>query len=142
MFKWHIFKLRSLYSISLILISLNFNILPSKVVANEQQEPFEIWESESLISIQPSEIEDDENNQQETEDVSQNVDGITSGSFDFNLADATGLYDETYSGLNTDIWSNSDFQEIKNLFAALPQSLSGSVLRAVSYTHLTLPTSR
>ena len=129
MFKWHIFKLKSLYSISLILISLNFTILPSKVVANEQQEPFEIWESESLISIQSTEIEDDENNQQETEDVSQNVDGITSGSFDFNLADATGLYDETYSGLNTDIWSNSDFQEIKNLFAALPQSLSGSVLR-------------
>ena len=129
MFKWHIFKLRSLYSISLILISLNFTILPSKVVANEQQEPFEIWESESLISIQSTEIEDDENYQQETEDVSQNVDGITSGSFDFNLADATGLYDETYSGLNTDIWSNSDFQEIKNLFAALPQSLSGSVLR-------------
>ena len=129
MFKWHIFKLSSLYSISLILISLNFTILPSKVVANEQQEPFEIWESESLISIQSTEIEDDKNNQQETEDVSQNVDGITSGSFDFNLADATGLYDETYSGLNTDIWSNSDFQEIKNLFAALPQSLSGSVLR-------------
>ena len=129
MFKWHIFKLRSLYSISLILISLNFTILPSKVVANEQQEPFEIWESESLISIQSSEIEDDENNQQETEDVSQNVDDITSGSFDFNLADATGLYDESYSGLNTDIWSNSDFQEIENLFAALPQNLSGSILR-------------
>ncbi len=129
MFKWHIFKLRSLYSISLILISLNFTILPSEVVANEQQEPFEIWESESLISIQSSEIEDDENNQQETEDVSQNVDGITSGSFDFNLADATGLYDESYSELNTDIWSNSDFQEIENLLAALPQSLSGSILR-------------
>ena len=129
MFKWHIFKLRSLYSISLILISLNFIILPSKVVANEQQEPFEIWESESLISIQSSEIEDDENNQQETEDASQNVDSITSGSFDFNLADATGLYDESYSGLNTDIWSNSDFQEIENLFAALPQNLSGSILR-------------
>ena len=31
---------------------------------------------ESLISIQSTEIEDDENNQQETEDVSQNVDGI------------------------------------------------------------------
>ena len=129
MFKWHIFKLKLLYSISLILISLNFTNLLSKVVANEQQEPFEIWESESLISIQSSEIDDDENNQQETEDVSQIYDSITSGNFDFNLADAIGLYDELYSGLNTDIWSNSDFQEIENLIAALPQNLSSSILR-------------
>jgi len=39
------------------------------------------------------------------------------------------LYDETDSQLNIDIWSNSDFQEIENLFAALPQNLSGSILR-------------
>ncbi len=128
MFKWYIFNLNLLYSISLIVISLNFSILTSKVIANEQQEPFEIWESESLISIESPEIAEEENNQLGIDAVNQISDSITSGSFDFNLSDATGLYDESYSGLNTDIWSNSNFQEIKNLFDTLPQNLSSSIL--------------
>ena len=128
MFKRYILNLNLLYNISLILISLIFIILPEKVVANEQQEPFEIWESDSLISLQSSEIKEDEINEQEMEDVNQNSEGIISGSFDFNLVDAVGLYDETYSGLNTDIWLNSDFNEIENLFNNLLQNLSSSIL--------------
>ena len=105
-----------LYIISLFLISsffINVNAIADDIMS---QEPFEIWQENSVISEIESSKEKSKN-QELTNSQSQKV---KQEDFLFSKADAIGLYDSTNGGFEANIWNDSNLADIAYLIKIAP----------------------
>ncbi len=113
-----------LYIISLFLISsflINIDILAEDILS---QEPYEIWQENSVISEVESLAE--KSNTQETVNLTNQT--VKQENFLFTKADAIGLYDPTNGGLEANIWNGSNLEDIAYLINTAPLESTSSTL--------------
>ncbi len=116
MFFKSIYNKVTLYIISLSLISsffINIDILAEDILS---QEPYEIWQENSIISEIESSAE--KSNTQEALNLTNQT--VKQENFLFTKADAIGLYDPTNGGFEANIWDGSDLEDIAYLINTAP----------------------
>ena len=124
MFVKSIYNKVTLYIISLFLISsflINIDILAEDILS---QEPYEIWQENSVISEVESLAE--KSNTQETVNLTNQT--VKQENFLFTKADAIGLYDPTNGGLEANIWNGSNLEDIAYLINTAPLESTSSTL--------------
>ncbi len=124
MFVKSIFYKFVLYIISLFLLSsffINIDILAEDIL---NQEPFEIWQENSVISVIKSSSEQ-ENTQEAIKSPSQIVE---QENFLFTKADAIGLYDSSNGGFESNLWDGSNLEDISYLISLMPIESDSSTL--------------
>ena len=129
--KSDIFYISLLYIIRLIVISvilLNFErVVLAELISEE--EPFEIWEKSTLQSLpKPEELSVDATitNEDSSEFESNNV---IESDFTYSINDSFGLFDESNGGLKSNIWKDSELEDIHYLLIHSPEKLLNSELR-------------
>ena len=113
-----------LYIISLFLISsflINIDILAEDILS---QEPYEIWQENSVISEIESSVE--KLNTQETVNLTNQT--VKQENFLFTKADAIGLYDPTNGGFEANLWDGSNIEDIAYLINTAPVESTSSTL--------------
>ena len=101
---------------SLLIIIISFLVFLHNL--NAEEEPVDIWKLEKEIKTNNSGviIEDDQNEEisigVENNDSNNSINIIDSNSLEKKI-DIVGIYDPEDNGLNIDLWSNSDGNEIK-----------------------------
>ena len=113
-----------LYIISLFLISsffINVNAIADDIMS---QEPFEIWQENSVIS----EIEGSKEKSKNQELTNSQSQKVKQEDFLFSKADAIGLYDSTNGGFEANIWNDSNLADIAYLIKIAPLENSSSTL--------------
>jgi len=129
--KSDIFYISLLYIIRLIVISvilLNFERVVLAELLSEE-EPFEIWEKSTLQSLpKPEELSVDATitNEDSSEFESNNV---IESDFTYSINDSFGLFDESNGGLKSNIWKDSELEDIHYLLIHSPEKLLNSELR-------------
>ena len=113
-----------LYSISLLLISsflINIDISAEEI---SSQEPYEIWQEDSIILEIESSVE-----KLKTQKISNsNSQKVKQEDFLFTKADAIGLYDVTSGGFEANLWDGSNLEDIAYLINATPIESTSSTL--------------
>ena len=113
-----------LYIISLSLISsffINIDILADDIL---NQEPYEIWQENSVISEIESSVE--KSNTQEAVNLTNQT--VKQENFLFTKADAIGLYDPTNGGFEANLWDGSNIEDIAYLINTAPVESTSSTL--------------
>ena len=108
MFVKSIFYTFRLYIISLFLLSSFFINIEILAEDNLNQEPYEIWQENSVISEIKSSTK--EANTQEV--INSNSQIVKQDNFLFTRADAIGLYDTTNGGFESNLWDGSNLEDI------------------------------
>ena len=114
----------TLYIISLSLISSFFINIDVLAESNLSQEPYEIWQENSVISEIESSVEKS-NTQEEVNLTNQTV---KQENFLFTKADAIGLYDPTNGGFEANLWDGSNIEDIAYLINTAPVESTSSTL--------------
>ncbi len=114
----------TLYIISLSLISSFFINIDILAEDNFSQEPYEIWQENSVISEIESSVE--KSNTQET--VNINNQAVKQENFLFTKADAIGLFDPTNGGFEANLWNESILEDITYLVNIAPEESTSSTL--------------
>ncbi len=114
----------TLYIISLSLISSFFINIDILAEDNLSQEPYEIWQENSVISEIESSVE--KSNTQEI--VNINNQAVKQENFLFTKADAIGLYDPTNGGFEANLWNGSNLEDIAYLVNIAPEESTSSTL--------------
>ncbi len=115
----------SLYIISLFLISSFFINIDVLAEGNSSQEPYEIWQENSVIS--EIESSDEKSNTQEAVNLTNQT--VKQENFLFTKADAIGLYDPTNGGFEANLWDESNIEDIAYLINTAPVESTSSTLR-------------
>ena len=115
----------SLYIISLSLISSFFINIDVLAESNLSQEPYEIWQENSVISEIESSVE--KSNTQEAVNLTNQT--VKQENFLFTKADAIGLYDPTNGGFEANLWDGSNIEDIAYLINTAPVESTSSTLR-------------
>ena len=114
----------TLYIISLSLISSFFINIDVLAESNLSQEPYEIWQENSVISEIESSVE--KLNTQETVNLTNQT--VKQENFLFTKADAIGLYDPTNGGFEANLWDGSNIEDIAYLINTAPVESTSSTL--------------
>ncbi len=114
-----------LYIISLSLISSFFTNIDVVAEDNLSQEPYEIWQENSVISEIESSVE--KSNTQEAVNLTNQT--VKQENFLFTKADAIGLYDPTNGGFEANLWDGSNIEDIAYLINTAPVESTSSTLR-------------
>ncbi len=114
-----------LYIISLSLISSFFINIDVLAEGNLSQEPYEIWQENSVISEIESSVE--KSNTQEAVNLTNQT--VKQENFLFTKADAIGLYDPTNGGFEANLWDGSNIEDIAYLINTAPVESTSSTLR-------------
>ena len=114
----------SLYIISLFLISSFFINIDVLAESNLSQEPYEIWQENSVISEIESSVE--KSNTQEAVNLTNQT--VKQENFLFTKADAIGLYDPTNGGFEANLWDGSNIEDIAYLINTAPVESTSSTL--------------
>ena len=114
-----------LYIISLSLISSFFINIDVLAESNLSQEPYEIWQENSVISEIESSVE--KSNTQEAVNLTNQT--VKQENFLFTKADAIGLYDPTNGGFEANLWDGSNIEDIAYLINTAPVESTSSTLR-------------
>ena len=113
-----------LYSISLFLISSFFINIDISAEEISSQEPYEIWQEDSIILEIESSVE-----KLKTQKISNsNSQKVKQEDFLFTKADAIGLYDVTSGGFEANLWDGSNLEDIAYLINATPIESTSSTL--------------
>ena len=124
----------TLYIISLSLISSFFINIDVLAESNLSQEPYEIWQENSVISEIESSVE--KSNTQEAVNLTNQT--VKQENFLFTKADAIGLYDPTNGGFEANLWDGSNIEEIAYLINTTPvESTSSTLTNLVKHVILT-----
>ena len=115
----------TLYIISLSLISSFFINIDVLAESNLSQEPYEIWQENSVISEIESSVE--KSNTQEAVNLTNQT--VKQENFLFTKADAIGLYDPTNGGFEANLWDGSNIEDIAYLINTAPVESTSSTLR-------------
>ena len=113
-----------LYIISLSLISSFFINIDVLAESNLSQEPYEIWQENSVISEIESSVE--KSNTQEAVNLTNQT--VKQENFLFTKADAIGLYDPTNGGFEANLWDGSNIEDIAYLIDTAPVESTSSTL--------------
>ena len=113
-----------LYIISLSLISSFFINIDVLAESNLSQEPYEIWQENSVISEIESSVE--KSNTQEAVNLTNQT--VKQENFLFTKADAIGLYDPTNGGFEANLWDGSNLEDIAYLINTAPVESTSSTL--------------
>ena len=113
-----------LYIISLSLISSFFINIDVLAESNLSQEPYEIWQENSVISEIESSVE--KSNTQEAVNLTNQT--VKQENFLFTKADAIGLYDPTNGGFEANLWDGSYIEDIAYLINTAPVESTSSTL--------------
>ena len=113
-----------LYIISLSLISSFFINIDVLAESNLSQEPYEIWQENSVISEIESSVE--KSNTQEAVNLTSQT--VKQENFLFTKADAIGLYDPTNGGFDANLWDGSNIEDIAYLINTAPVESTSSTL--------------
>ena len=114
----------TLYIISLSLISSFFINIDVLAESNLSQEPYEIWQENSVISEIESSVE--KSNTQEAVNLTNQA--VKQENFLFTKADAIGLYDPTNGGFEANLWDGSNIEDIAYLINTAPVESTSSTL--------------
>lgn len=114
----------TLYIISLSLISSFFINIDVLAESNLSQEPYEIWQENSVISEIESSVE--KSNTQEAVNLTNQT--VKQENFLFTKADAIGLYDPTNGGFEANLWDGSNLADIAYLINTAPVESTSSTL--------------
>ena len=114
----------TLYIISLSLISSFFINIDVLAESNLSQEPYEIWQENSVISEIESSVE--KSNTQEAVNLTNQT--VKQEYFLFTKADALGLYDPTNGGFEANLWDGSNIEDIAYLINTAPVESTSSTL--------------
>ena len=114
----------TLYIISLSLISSFFINIDVLAESNLSQEPYEIWQENSVISEIESSVE--QSNTQEAVNLTNQT--VKQENFLFTKADAIGLYDPTNGGFEANLWDGSNIEDIAYLINTAPVESTSSTL--------------
>ena len=114
----------TLYIISLSLISSFFINIDVLAESNLSQEPYEIWQENSVISEIESSVE--KSNTQEAVNFTNQT--VKQENFLFTKADAIGLYDPTNGGFEANLWDGSNIEDIAYLINTAPVESTSSTL--------------
>ena len=114
----------TLYIISLSLISSFFINIDVLSESNLSQEPYEIWQENSVISEIESSVE--KSNTQEAVNLTNQT--VKQENFLFTKADAIGLYDPTNGGFEANLWDGSNIEDIAYLINTAPVESTSSTL--------------
>ena len=114
----------TLYIISLSLISSFFINIDILAESNLSQEPYEIWQENSVISEIESSVE--KSNTQEAVNLTNQT--VKQENFLFTKADAIGLYDPTNGGFEANLWDGSNIEDIAYLINTAPVESTSSTL--------------
>ena len=114
----------TLYIISLSLISSFFINIDVLAEGNLSQEPYEIWQENSVISEIESSVE--KSNMQEAVNLTNQT--VKQENFLFTKADAIGLYDPTNGGFEANLWDGSNIEDIAYLINTAPVESTSSTL--------------
>ena len=114
----------TLYIISLSLISSFFINIDVLAESNLSQEPYEIWQENSVISEIESSVE--KSNTQEVVNLTNQT--VKQENFLFTKADAIGLYDPTNGGFEANLWDGSNIEDIAYLINTAPVESTSSTL--------------
>ena len=114
----------TLYIISLSLISSFFINIDVLAEDNLSQEPYEIWQENSVISEIESSVE--KSNTQEAVNLTNQT--VKQENFLFTKADAIGLYDPTNGGFEANLWGGSNIEDIAYLINTAPVESTSSTL--------------
>lgn len=114
----------TLYIISLSLISSFFINIDVLAESNLSQEPYEIWQENSVISEIESSVE--KSNTQEAVNLTNQT--VKQENFLFTKADAIGLYDPTNGGFEANLWDGSNMEDIAYLINTAPVESTSSTL--------------
>ena len=114
----------TLYIISLSLISSFFINIDVLAESNLSQEPYEIWQENSVISEIESSVE--KSNTQEAVNLTNQT--VKQENFLFTKADAIGLYDPTNGGFEANLWDGSNIEDIAYLINTTPVESTSSTL--------------
>ena len=114
----------TLYIISLSLISSFFINIDVLGESNLSQEPYEIWQENSVISEIESSVE--KSNTQEAVNLTNQT--VKQENFLFTKADAIGLYDPTNGGFEANLWDGSNIEDIAYLINTAPVESTSSTL--------------
>ena len=114
-----------LYIISLSLISSFFINIDVLAESNLSQEPYEIWQENSVIGEIESSVE--KSNTQEAVNLTNQT--VKQENFLFTKADAIGLYDPTNGGFEANLWDGSNIEDIAYLINTAPIESTSSTLR-------------
>ena len=98
----------TLYIISLSLISSFFINIDVLAESNLSQEPYEIWQENSVISEIESSVE--KSNTQEAVNLTNQT--VKQENFLFTKADAIGLCDPTNGGFEANLWDGSNIEDL------------------------------
>ena len=115
----------TLYIISLSLISSFFINIDVLAEGNLSQEPYEIWQENSVISEIESSVK--KSNTQEAVNLTNQT--VKQENFLFTKADAIGLYDPTNGGFEANLWDGSNIEDIAYLINTAPVESTSSTLR-------------
>ena len=115
----------TLYIISLSLISSFFINIDVLAESNLSQEPYEIWQENSVISEIESSVE--KSNTQEAVNLTNQT--VKQENFLFTKADAIGLYDPTNGGFEANLWDGSNLEDIAYLINIAPVESTSSTLK-------------
>ena len=88
------------------------------------QEPYEIWQENSVISEIESSVE--KSNTQEAVNLTNQT--VKQENFLFTKADAIGLYDPTNGGFEANLWDGSNIEDIAYLINTAPVESTSSTL--------------
>ena len=124
MFDKSIYNKVTLYIISLSLISSFFINIDVLAESNLSQEPYEIWQENSVISEIESSVE--KSNTQEAVNLTNQT--VKQENFLFTKADAIGLYDPTNGGFEANLWDGSNIEDIAYLINTAPVESTSSTL--------------
>ena len=114
----------TLYIISLSLISSFFINIDVLAESNLSQEPYEIWQENSVISEIESSVE--KSNTQEAVNLTNQT--VKQENFLFTKADAIGLFDPTNGGFEANLWDGSNIEDIAYLINTAPVESTSSTL--------------
>ncbi len=114
----------TLYIISLSLISSFFINIDVLAEDNLSQEPYEIWQENSVISEIESSVE--KSNTQEAVNLTNQT--VKQENFLFSKADAIGLYDSSNGGFEANLWDGSNIEDIIYLINTAPVESTSSTL--------------
>ncbi len=114
----------TLYIISLSLISSFFINIDVLAEGNLGQEPYEIWQENSVISEIESSVK--KSNTQEAVNFTNQT--VKQENFLFTKADAIGLYDPTNGGFEANLWDGSNIEDIEYLINIAPVESTSSTL--------------
>lgn len=105
-----------LYIISMFLISSFYINIKSFAEDISSQEPYEIWQEDSAISV----IKNSEEKAIVTESDISNSQIVKQENFKFSKTDAIGLYDVTNGGFDANLWEGSNLSDIEYLINLNP----------------------